>query len=838
MVDGSGRLRPQWDRLLGALSQIGPGSLADRLRALDSTLAEEGTGGLLPGGAPATRRLCPIPLPLSASEFADLEVGLAQRARLIDALLRDVYGPQALLADGTLPPALVHANPAFLRPCRAMDDGAWPGGQRLQVYAAELLRGPDGAWQVLADRTADAAGIGYALLNRRALMRVMPEVFHSIAARRLTSFFERWQDALQRLAPQAQGRNPTLALLTPGSTDKLWFEHVVLARELSCELVEGGDLTARDGALFLKTLRGLRRVDVLLRREDGRMVDPLELEPGSIGGVPGMLDAARWGGLRLVNDPGSGFAEAPALAAFLPSLAQRLLGEDLLIASQPTLWLGDAAARARLSADPAGWSLRPAYEGGAAATPLGALDPAMLETMLGREPGRFVATAKPLPSKAPWITADGGMEARAVVLRLFLVFDGADWRCLPGGLARAVTEEDLLTGRLPLHAPAKDVWVLAGEEDGDIVGPGNLVTAPVPIRRSSGDLPSRVADNFFWLGRYLERLDAAARLLRTTSVALERPAPTPRERAELKCLGACLVEAGLLDEETAAGFGSAVGEDSLAAALLAVARGDGPLLGLIGQVSRLATMLRDRLTNEVHHTLTTGLRTMREQLRPLPAMRDRRRGLEALAGAMGGVLGFCAAVAGLAAENMVRGGGRLFLDIGRRVERGQAIASELSLLLGQRGIETHPALIEPVLRLALELRDSVITYRARYLGVLQPGPVLDLVLADEGNPRALAFQLAAARDLLLGLDGEREADRVFAQTAAALLAEVQAMVREVADSPAQARAACELAPRLKALAGALGALSNDVTRRYFALLPAVRSLGVEGSAAPALRGSA
>lgn len=838
MVDGSGRLRPHWERLLGALSQVGPGSLADRLRSLDSLMAEEGAGGLVPGAGPATRRLDPIPLPLSSAEFSVLEKGLAQRARLLDAVLRDVYGPQTLLSSGALPPALVHANPAFLRPCRAMDAGAWPGGQRMHVYAAELLRGTDGVWRVLADRTADAAGIGYALLNRRALMRVMPEVFHALAARRLSSFFEAWHDALQRLATPEAGQSPTLALLTPGPADKLWFEHVVLARELSCELVEGGDLTARDGALYLKTLRGLRRVDVLLRREDGRMVDPLELEPGSAGGVPGLLDAARWGGLRLVNDPGSGFAEAPALAAFLPDLAQRLLGEPLLLQSQPVLWLGDEASRATLLADPAPWSLRAAFEGKTAATPLAAVDGAVVAEMIRRKPASFVATARPQPSIAPWATMGGGMDPRPIVLRLFLAHDGAQWRCLPGGLARAVTEEDLLTARLPLHAPAKDVWVLAGEEDMDIVGPGNLVMGPVPIRRSSGDLPSRVADNFFWLGRYLERLDAAARLIRSSALALERPAPTPRERAELRSLGACLAETRLLDAEVAAGFGAAVGEDAQAAALMNVARPSGALAGLVGQVSRLAYTLRDRLTSEVHHTLNTGLRSVREKMRDLPSARDRRRGLESLANAMSDVLGFCASVAGLAAENMVRGGGRLFLDLGRRIERGQAIASELSLLLGQRAIDAHPAMIEPVLRLALELRDSVITYRARYLGVLQPAPVLDLVLADDGNPRALAFQLVAARDLLVALDGENPVDRSFTEAMEAMLADAQAMVRDVEESHAQARAACALAPRLRELADRLGAVSNDLTRRYFALLPAARSLGVEGSAVPELRGAA
>jgi uncharacterized alpha-E superfamily protein len=432
---------------------------------------------------------------------------------------------------------------------------------------------------------------------------------------------------------------------------------------------------------------------------------------------------------------------------------------------------------------------------------------------------------------------------------MFLASDGAGgWQALPGGFARAVTPEDLAAGRLPLHGAAKDVWVSAAEEEDAIRGPGMLALAALPIRRTAGDLPSRVADNFFWLGRYLERLEAAARLLRVTVLALERPEPTPREMAELKSLGACLAGAKLLDAEEAAGFGAIVAAGASAAALLRIVRGGGApshnsLPGLLAEVSRLAGQLRDRLTGEVHDTITHGLRGLRDTLAALPSARDERRGLEPLAQAMTAVLTFSAAVSGLAAENMVRGGGRLFLDLGRRVERAQAIATELARLLDQPGAAVQPARLEPGLRLALELRDSVITYRNRYLSVVQAAPVLDLVLADAGNPRGLAFQLVAARELLAELAaGGEPGDAAFAEAAGALLAEAEDMVRRVATAPASgaaAAAATELPVRLKALAGAVAALSDAVSRRYFALLPAVRSLGVGlAETTPALRGAA
>ena len=819
MVDGSGGLRPPWRTLHATLTSLGREMLAERAQQLDRIFKDEGLTSLLPGAAPVGWRCDPIPLPLGAAEFAELAAGLAQRARLLDAVLTDVYGPQTLLAEGLLPPALVYANPAFLRPCRVIEGSEY--APRLRFYAADLMRDADGQWQVLADRTADAAGMAYALENRRALSRVVPELFRSLQLRRLWPFFEIWQDAMQHLAPNPGG-NPGLALLTPGPSDKLWFEHVVLARELSCSLVEGGDLTVRDGVLYLKTLRGLQRVDVLLRRQDGRTLDPLELDSGAAYGIPGLLDAMREGNVRVVNDPGAGFAEAPALAAFLPALARRLLNEELLLASLPVRWLGDAAARQEVLAGLPDWRIRSAFDGTENPVAVHQLDPAAQAELAARiaTAGEEHVALPPLrPSMAPCASADG-MVPRPVVLRVFLVFDGAHWQAMPGGLARVLSGQDVITGRMPLHALSKDVWVIA-EDETELLGPAHLGVNTLPIRRTTGDLPSRVGDNFFWLGRYLERLEGAARLLRLAIAWLERPTPTPREVAELASLTACLVAARLLKAEVARGL--SIG--ALATELRQAARQEGPLTNLLEEVHRLAELLRDRLTNEVYGTLHQSLTTLSAGLHRVCENQANAKGLETLSQAMTGVLQFSATIAGLAAENMVRGGGRLFLDLGRRVERARAIANELACVLDQPGVVDRPSRLEPGLRLLLELRDSVITYRARYLSVLQAGPVLDLVMADEANPRGLAFQLAATRDLLAELGGR--ADNSLAVAAAQLLEEVQAMTREVVAASQQATAAVALVPRLRALAADVAQLSDRITRRYFALLPAVRSLGVE-----------
>ncbi|EFH11220.1 hypothetical protein HMPREF0731_2559, partial [Pseudoroseomonas cervicalis ATCC 49957] len=365
MVDGRGQVRPHWRGVLAAFADLPPehagSGSAEAARRLDRAFEDEGISSLLPGAGRAARawRCDPVPLVLPAAEFAELAEGLAQRARLLDAILADCYGPQRLLAERLLPPALVFANPAFLRPARS---AAHPPLQPLlHAYAADLIRGPDGRWHLLADRTSRAAGIGHAQENRRMLGRVLPQLFRFQQVRPLRPFFDRWQDSLQRLAPSGRD-NAAIALLTPGVHHPLWFEHVLLAGELSCALVEPGDLTVRGGALWLKTLKGLRPVDVLLRRVDGRSLDPLEFG-GHGPGVPGMMDAMRHGALRIVNAPGCGMVEAPALAPYLPALCRRLLGEALRLPALETHWLAEPGARAALLADPAAWLLRHAYDG-------------------------------------------------------------------------------------------------------------------------------------------------------------------------------------------------------------------------------------------------------------------------------------------------------------------------------------------------------------------------------------------------------------------------------------------------------------------------------------------
>ena len=682
MVDGKGGLRPHWRSLLGVLTGLGRPTLVERAQRLERIATEEGVSNLLPGAPPDPWRFDPIPVLLPQNDFARLTTGLIQRAQLLNVILGDLYGPQNLLAEGLLPPALAFGNPGFLRPCCA--PAGQPRSGSMQFYAADLVRDPNGEWRVLADRAGWPNGLAHALENRRRLGRILPELFASHLLCPLEHFAGLWQDALQRLVPPADGDPGGVALLTPGHADSDWFGHVLLARELNCALVECGDLTVRGGRLFLKTLRGLQPIGVLLRGEHGNRIDPLELSPDA-GGVPGLLEAARDGGVRIVNYPGSSLVEAPALAAFLPALARHMLGEELALPGVETHWLDDLApngpaAREAVLRNPDAWLVRPAFDANAPPATFATLPPQARAGLLARiaaAPGKYVARTPITPSAAPCLD-NGQLVPKSLLVRVFLAYADGAWHAMQGGLGCAMPDG---AAAWPVAAPgvAKDVWVLA-EDPLDITGPPAHRVAALTIRRTAGDLPSRAADNFFWLGRYLERLEESARLQRAMITRILRPSPTPRELSELQLLAECLAAVGMMQAEDA----SMVGTGLMATAVLRAFRSNGRMRNLLARVARQVDQMRDRLTGEMHAVLTRSLRDLGEAMRALPPDSDPRV-LEQASHLTTEVLEFAAAVAGLAAENMVRGGGRLFLDFGRRVERAHAVLAELAEVLDQPG---------------------------------------------------------------------------------------------------------------------------------------------------------
>jgi uncharacterized circularly permuted ATP-grasp superfamily protein/uncharacterized alpha-E superfamily protein len=811
LVTGQKSIRYHWQGILSVIRSL-PGGLGERVESARRQLEESGaTVNLLDDRGAPRWTFDPLPFVVSPDEWSELETGLIQRARLLDAVLADLYGPQALLKERLLPPMLVHANRHFLRPCQVMDGQA--PTRHLAHYAVDLVRLGSGRWHVLADHTEVPSGIGYALEMRRVLARSLPEAFRSIPVRHLRPFVDRWHDSLLAMAPGGV-RNPNMAVLTPGSLSATYFEHVYLSRVLGVPLVEGGDLVARDGEVSIKTLAGLRPVHMLLRRLDSAFVDPLELRADSALGITGMVEATRSGRITLANALGSGVVETPAMMPFLERLSEHLLGQPLSLPSLDVWWLGEPAALAFALANLDLMIVRRCLGVDREPIVVGMLEPAerkVFEAEIRAQPGQFVAQYPVTPSLSPkW---DGeSLAPSAVVLRVFVSADGDGYRVLPGGLAREPAGDTCLRSLGRLNGTLKDVWVLA-EDAADVQVPSTRRFHQLAVERGGADLQSRVADNLYWLGRYIERLDNDARLLRTTATKVAQGAVSPRDAIELRLLGRLLSQADLMDRGAAL---SAPENTAFQQGLGAIATDDSGLITVLDAIQRLTSSMRDRFSVDMITAAGPVMAEVRQRLRAA------RGNLDPLLAALDDIVRFVAVLSGLAQENMTRGTGWRFLDLGRRLERAKFVVTGALAPFTQSPIDWDAAMW-----VALELCDSTITYRTRYLGQLQPAPVLDLVMLDDSNPRSLVFQLRAIDghlDYLARVSGVH-----VPPLPESLDHDLNAAVRQFAGDEQVWRHEGLALAMLRDIAAdtdhKLDQLSEAITRAYFSHVPAAQAVG-------------
>ena len=675
--------------------------------------------------------LDPVPLVIAENEWTQIEKAVVQRSALLNAMLLDLYGKQRLVYEDHLPPALVFGNPQFLRACSGITP---PDGVHLHTYAADLGRSPDGQWWVIADRTQAPAGMGYALENRLVSARTLPTVFSQYRVRQLARFFDVRRDALLALAAK-HSKSPRVVVLTPGPHNDTYFEHSFLAGYWGFPLVEGDDLTVRDSRVYLKTLAGLEPVDLIMRRFDDSFCDPLELRGDSLLGVPGLVQAVRNGAVVIDNALGSGLIEAAGHLAFLPGLCRQLLNEDLRLPSVATWWCGQEKPCQYVLEHLNELVIKPASPSfGHHVEFPASMDAAEREKLIARikaHPERYVAQEGIALSTAPART-DEGLAARHVILRVFAIWDGQSYTVMPGGLTRVTTETSSHRLPVPLGGASKDTWVLGGEEE---LSPGpSLPAVLIEPDTGRGTLPSRVADNLYWLGRYTERVEANVRLLRALLPALSAEADFGRA-VTLETAVYLLVGLRFLPPEDATA--------SLAEQRWRVQRFltdmvyDPSQISSLGwnlkEMRRVAWQLKERLSSDTWHVLQ---HLEAEFSHAVPINPDHR--FMALIGMLDRAVMTLSAFSGLLMENTTRGEGWRFLELGRRLERALQMAELL-----RAGIAEVPPDAQPCLHTLLQVADSSITYRTRYLSVLRTDLVLQLLLADETNPRSIGFQLAA-----------------------------------------------------------------------------------------------
>ena len=842
----SAGLAPEWSRFFNFLGGDGFDDLNHRSRNLQRQIRDNGVTYNVYADANGPQRpwsLDLFPLILSAQDWAQIETGVRQRARLLEHILADVYGPQQLLDLGLLPAALVQGHPGYLR---AMHGVTPAGGRFLHIAAFDLARGPDGRWWVVSQRTQAPSGLGYLLENRLAISRLFPEAFRELKVQRLAAAYKILIDGMKAASPASRtGGESRIVLLTPGPYNETYFEHAYLARYLGLSLVEGSDLLVRDDKLYLKTLQGLEPVHGILKRLDDEFLDPLELRSDSTLGVPGLLQAIRAGNVLVTNTPGSAFLESSALLGFLPALSRHLLDQPLAMPSLATWWCGERAALQSVLPRLKECVIKATYPGTDSHSVIGqTLSRRELDEWAGRLVRRSedytVQAYLPLSQTPTWQAQR--IAPRSTMLRVFAVADGAgSWQVLPGGLARLAGVNAKIAS-MQQGGSSADVWVVSAPEaatSGEGITGTAQAGAAVPAEpvaasqiwtrhRHKPAVTSRSAENLFWLGRYTERTENAIRMAQLTLQSLH--GEDQSSQPLLAWLSEMAVKNGLvLDTVPAATQARRVFERSLIASLA-----DTDQAASVGYSLRAlksaASAVRERLSQEQWRVIMQAEVDFFSRCETFSGAEHPASqalgysSVEALA-ALESASGFLAAITGAQTDRMSRDDGWRLLSTGRHIERLNTLSAALIL-----GFETGAVHDEGGFGAMLALFDSTITFHAQYQQQREIPALLDLLVLDRDNPRSLGWVTQTLRGRLARL-AENTAGNVQAVSdLTQTLPDPGSWILSELCSPAvgapRDQPYASLLAQLERCCDAAFDLSNLLSRRYFShVAQDERSLG-------------
>lgn len=745
MLAADGSLRPHWRTLIDQLENLSPDMMRRRAEEVRDAIASDGMTYNVyadPQGANRPWELDLLPQIVAADEWRMLSAAVQQRARLLNAVLGDLYGEQTLLGEGLLPPALIFGQHGYLWPCRGIQP---PGGVHLHLYAIDLARSANGKWWVISDRTQGPSGAGYALQNRQIMTRALPEALRDMHVQPLLNYFHALHQCLTRLAP-THGEQPLVVLLTPGPYNETYSEHAFLAHTLGFPLVEGVDLTVRGEMVYLKTLTRLRRVHAIMRRLDDDYCDPLELRSESALGIPGLTQAARSGNVLIANALGSGVLESTALHGFLPAICQRMLGEELALPAVASWWCGEKPALDYTLAHLDELVIMPAF-------PSMRMQPVFGHTLTGHarrrlleslqlQPHAYVAQEWVRLSQAPVLSRSGEYRLmnRTVSLRVFAVADGkGGYQVMPGGLTRVAPRQRRDVVSMQQDGTSKDVWVLnerteRTERDEDAVGNHyGTMSANVgmtdPISRTSAlirttvDVSSHAGENLFWMGRYAERTDNLARLLRTTLQCTTEG--VSEQRGILRHISQICRQLGILMPKSEQAHPTLTAmQQSLQAAVSDPS-------ATVSVATHLRHLHHSGYQVREHLSLDNW-----QALNRMPAMvQERLNSPTATLQVLNNVIQACTGLAGHALDDMTRDEGWQFLMIGRHIERMVHLA-----YLFDQFLQLEPAAQDGALTWLLESSSSIVTYRVRYRRKPEWLQVLHLLVFDVSNPHSIAYQ--------------------------------------------------------------------------------------------------
>jgi uncharacterized circularly permuted ATP-grasp superfamily protein/uncharacterized alpha-E superfamily protein len=741
VVDASGAIREHWHYPMQVLRSMGPEALLERQRTAKRILRDDGAS-YSPGdqlNISHTWNLDLLPLILSSQEWEVIENALRERAELLNLILDDIYGDRNLIKHGVIPPAALYAHPGFMRAC---DGIRVPGEHQLIFHAADLVRDAAGEWLVIGDRTQAPSGTGYALENRTVLRRVMPSLFRDAHVHRLSNFFLAWR---RKMAELSQSKDtPLVVYLTEGAFKENSFEDAYLANYLGYSLVQARDLTVRKGSVWLKSLDGLRRVDVVLRRVDDAYTDPLVSRDDSSLGVPGLLEVARSGGVVIANPVGSGVLENPVLAKYMPAIAQHFLGRELRLNSVQTWWCGDADDMAYVKAHFDELLIRPTFrQPGKHSLFVSDLPPDKRRELLDEilvKPNDFVAQVAVTPSQTP-VLGGASFSSRPLVLRGFTVASGNSYNVMPGGLTRVGSREDTLHIVSQYAGASKDTWILESEPEVQETQADDFMARQKMDRSFS--LPSRVIENLYWFGRYAERAESGLRLVRTAFEELNSIEPL-RENMRRALLCAVTHVTATYPGFTAEDADFLAPEQELLD-LVANRSRQGSIAHCLESILHAAGGVKELLSNDMLR-LINDVRDGMEYLNSNLASSLQAAPEELLDPLITTLL----ALSGLSQESMVRSRAWRFMEIGRRIERAQRTVELLrhTLVAGADGQSV------PLLKPVLASLESRIVYKRYYRTGYHLDKGMELLLLDQQNPRSVLFQLETLKTHLEDVSGQ------------------------------------------------------------------------------------
>ncbi|SEQ26910.1 Uncharacterized conserved protein, circularly permuted ATPgrasp superfamily [Amphritea atlantica] len=805
------QIQGHWQYLLDGLKTLGVQGIRERQLKAERILRDDGATYNSGSLSATTWQLDPVPALISSEEWAAIEAGLQERAELLDLVLKDVYGKRDLIRLGILPPELLYSHGGFLRAC---DGLALPGEHQLVMHASDMVRDHTGAIQVIGDRTQAPSGAGYALENRTVMSRVLPSLFRDSHVHRLSLFFQSLRLKLNSLASSITNEQPRIVILTPGSYNETYFEHTYLANYLGFPLVQGSDLRVSKGYLWMKSLGGLERVDVVLRRVDDFYCDPVELKSDSRLGVPGLLEVVRAGRVIVANPMGSGFLENPALLRYMPQIASHFLGREPQLASVKTYWCGDPQDLTYVIENIRRLVIKSCFRKPSEQSVFGAsLDDNQCQELIGKirlDPLKFVAQEYIRPSTTPsW--KDSQLLPRPSILRGYSVATSSSYNVMPGGLTRVGDQADSLNLSNLRGAISKDTWILASEPEKQV---SLMEQRPQPAPAKSQmqprtSFPCRVVENLYWMGRYAVRAESALRLLRTVFVQLNSTYHMPAETRQV------LLQTVTQLTTTYPGFVLSAESASLQpeAELLSVVL-DGKRTGSV--TANLNSLLE--CSDQVREMLSADTQRVINDLRDeLSGLADSlKQGLTAAPEeALDPLVTTLLALSGLWQESMVRGLGWRFIDMGLRVEKAlQGLSLIRSSLVAVLPEYQQLQVLESIL-LSSEV---LITFRRRDHSGSDMAQGLELLLHDNSNPRSVFYQVEQLRRHLGELpsavhgSGLAEEDRYMLEASSAIqLSSLDALVAE--DEKTKTRAGLDqLLARLQYL---LQETSNQISTKYF-----------------------